>query len=53
MKLILLISLILLGCAEPPLKDTGRFEGSGIRAEAPIGYTDTCKQHPEQEFCKL
>lgn len=52
MKSILLVSLILLGCSEQLSKDKGRFEGSGVKAEAPVGYTDTCKAHPEQEFCK-
>ena len=44
-----LAAIFSVSCAQVP---PTRFEGSGIKAEAPVGYTDTCKVHPEQEFCK-
>jgi hypothetical protein len=49
--LIIIMALLMSACAVAPTPSS-RFEGSGVRAEPPIGYTSTCEANPEQEFCK-
>jgi len=49
--MILILFALLASCADAPTTPS-RFEGSGVRAEAPVGYTSTCEANPEQEFCK-
>lgn len=47
MKRVLLVTLVLLGCQQPSI-----LKGSGVKTDAPYGYTYGCVTNPDAVDCK-